>query len=61
MFLIENDIIGSKGRISKADLPYDSQNPIFFRKMQICRTVNSHFHVSVLHNGAKDTLNELRY
>ena len=59
-FFIEDDILRCKRRISNASLPHDSKNPIYLPKCDFSTPLVKFNHFKVLHNGIKDTLNELR-
>ncbi|XP_057302253.1 uncharacterized protein LOC130636526 [Hydractinia symbiolongicarpus] len=54
-------IIRCKGRLENAPLDFDTKFPIFLpKKNPLTRLVILHYHVQVLHNGLKETLNAIR-
>ena len=59
-FFAEDDILRCKGRISNGSLRYDSKNPNYFPKCDFSKLLVKFIHFKVLHNGVKDTLDELR-
>ena len=59
-FIVVDKIIRCKGRIGNSTLSYNSKYPIFIPKCDFGKLLVIHFHEIVLHNGFKETLNELR-
>ena len=50
-----------KGRMMNAPIPYDSRCPIFIPKSsKLAELLVIYYHSLVLHNGVKETLNQLR-
>ena len=60
-FFVENGIIRCRGRLKNSPLNYDAKFPIFLPKEHIYTKLYVKFiHELVLHNGVKETLNEIR-
>ena len=59
-FVIIDNIIRCKGRLGNSKLSYDRKFPIFLPKGHFTELLVSYYHNKVLHNGVKDTLNEIR-
>ena len=58
---IQDGIWRCKGRLSKADLPYTTKHPALLPKdHHLTLLIFWKCHERVMHNGVKDTLNELR-
>ena len=58
---IQDGIWRCKGRLSKADLPYTTKHPALLPKdHHLTLLIIWKCHERVMHNGVKDTLNELR-
>ena len=56
-----NGIIRCKGRLGNAPISYDAKFPILLpRNNPLSTLVVKHAHARVLHNGPKETINELR-
>ena len=60
LFTDENGLVRCKGRLENAPLPYSAKFPIFLPRSDVSILIIKHYHEVVLHNGVKDTLNELR-
>ena len=58
---IDDDILRCKGRISNADLPYNTRYPILLPKSdQFTKLLVMKFHEKVHHGGVQMTINKLR-
>ena len=61
LFLDEEEIWRCGGRLSNADLPYQTKHPILLpRDHYLTTLIVRRAHQRVLHNGVKDTLTEVR-
>ena len=60
LFLVDEGIWRCGGRLSNADVPYNVKHPILLlRDHHFTLLIVRRAHERVLHNGVKDTLNEV--
>ena len=61
LFVDTKEIIRSRGRIEKANLPYEMKHPaLLYSNHDVTELIVRNCHAGVKHNGVKETLEELR-
>ena len=59
-FIVIVGVIRCKGRLSNSSLSFNTKHPIFLPKCYFTKLVTLYDHQKVLHNGATETLNEVK-
>ena len=61
LYFDEENIIRCRGRLKKAPLNYSAKFPVLFPSGNyFTNLVINFYHILVLHNGMKETLNQIR-
>ena len=59
-FIVIDGVIRCKGRLGNSSLSFNTKHPLFLPKCYFTKLVTLYYHQIVLHNGAKEMLNEIR-